>query len=138
MLHLPLIPASLAWLVMLAVAIANGAAREAWLTPRLGDTLARALSTLSGCALLATVALCFVLLRGRTTIPEAMWQTGVYWVVLVLAFEFLFGHYVAGHSWHYLLADYNLLQGRIWILVPLTVLLAPWVWLRLLQRTLWA
>jgi len=35
----------LAWLPMVAIAVANGAAREAWLLPRFGDSLARQIST---------------------------------------------------------------------------------------------
>jgi len=36
---------------------------------------------------------------------------------MTVAFEFLFGHYVMGHSWHRLLQDYDLHQGRVWVLV---------------------
>jgi len=43
----------LAWLPMTAIAAANGAAREAWLLPRLGDALARQISTVSLLVLLA-------------------------------------------------------------------------------------
>ena len=34
------------WFAMLVTASINGAVREAWLIPRLGDTLGRAISTL--------------------------------------------------------------------------------------------
>ena len=44
---------------------------------------------------------------------------------MTLAFEFLFFHYAAGKPWEVLLADYNVLQGRIWVLVPLTELFGP-------------
>jgi hypothetical protein len=42
-----------------------------------------------------------------------------------VAFEFLAGHYWFHASWSALFADYNLAQGRIWILVLVTTLLAP-------------
>jgi hypothetical protein len=53
---------------------------------------------------------------------------GLLWLVLTVAFEFLLGHYVSGATWETQLADYNLLRGRLWPLVLLTTLLAPWLW----------
>ena len=43
-----------------------------------------------------------------------------------MAFEFLFGR-VAGASWESLLANYDLSEGRLWPLVLVSVLLAPWL-----------
>ena len=56
---------------------------------------------------------------------------GVLWLALTVAFEFLFGHYIAGHPWARLLHDYNLIRGRLWILVLLWTALAPYVFHRL-------
>jgi hypothetical protein len=44
-----------------------------------------------------------------------------------MAFEFLFGHYVSGQSWSALLADYNILRGRLWSLIIVSVGLGPWL-----------
>ena len=55
------------------------------------------------------------------------WRIGGLWVVLVLAFEFLAGHYVFGTPWSELLADYNVLRGRIWPLVLVITAVAPYV-----------
>jgi len=38
---------------------------------------------------------------------------GLVWLAMTVAFEFLFGDYVAGHSWDRLLHDYNLFAGRL-------------------------
>jgi hypothetical protein len=39
------------------------------------------------------------------------------------------GHYAFGHAWETLLADYNLLRGRVWLLVLATTFVAPaWAW----------
>jgi hypothetical protein len=51
---------------------------------------------------------------------------GLLWVVLTLIFEFGFGRY-RGSSWPQLLEDYNLLKGRIWILIPLWLAIAPYI-----------
>ena len=53
------------------------------------------------------------------------WRAGILWLVLTLAFEFLAGHYLFEAPWEQLLADYNVVQGRIWILVPMATLVAP-------------
>jgi hypothetical protein len=53
------------------------------------------------------------------------WGVGAIWVLLILAFEFLAGHYLFHNSWSSLLADYNVFRGRIWPLVLITTLVAP-------------
>jgi succinate dehydrogenase/fumarate reductase cytochrome b subunit len=45
-------------------------------------------------------------------------------MLLTLLFEFSFGRY-QGQSWNAMLAEYNLLKGKLWALVPLWILLAP-------------
>ena len=44
---------------------------------------------------------------------------------LTIAFEFLGGHYLFGRPWDTLLADYNLSQGRIWIVVLVATAVGP-------------
>jgi hypothetical protein len=44
-----------------------------------------------------------------------------------VAFEFLFFHFVGGHSWSELLANYNIFAGRVWVVVLLWVAAAPYV-----------
>ena len=46
-------------------------------------------------------------------------------MVLALAFELLDGHYLFGNPWNQLLDDYDVLRGRIWILVLVTTAIAP-------------
>ena len=48
-------------------------------------------------------------------------------------FEFGFGHYVAGHSWSKLFADYSLLTGRVWLLFLAWVTVVPYVIWRLVD-----
>ena len=55
---------------------------------------------------------------------------GLIWLGLTVAFEFLFGRFVAGHSWIRLLQDYNILAGRVWSLLLLWVALAPYLFTR--------
>lgn len=117
--------AAAVWLLLLIVAFASATARVALLQPRLGERIAHQLGTLVVVALFAAVIWGTVrwvdpgLDRGRLV------ALGVAWAAATLLFEFGFGHWVAGHSWSRLFADYDLLAGRLWLLVLLTVLLGP-------------
>jgi hypothetical protein len=55
---------------------------------------------------------------------------GLSWLALTLAFEFALGRFVSGLSWRQMLAEYDLTAGRLWLLVPLWVALAPYVFYR--------
>jgi protein-S-isoprenylcysteine O-methyltransferase Ste14 len=53
--------------------------------------------------------------------------TGGIWLLLTIVFEFVFGHYVMGHPWSRLFRDYNLLKGRLWVLVLVWTAISPYV-----------
>jgi len=55
---------------------------------------------------------------------------GRFWAALTVAFEFLFFHYLGGHSWAALLANYNVRQGRVWVFVVLWLAVAPFLFFR--------
>ena len=120
----------LAWIPMIGIAVANGAFREAWLSPALGELRGRQVSTL----------LLLGLLAGYIGLVAKIWPPvssrnaaaiGAVWVVLTLAFEFAMGGLVSGLSWRQMLAEYDLASGRLWALVPLWVAVAPYVFFRL-------
>ena len=112
------------WLLMLIVASANGALRQAVLIPALGDAAGRAISTLSLAALIALLTWMTIRWIGPGTAAET-WMIGALWVSLTLACEFLAGHYLFGTPWNVLLEDYNVFRGRIWIRVLIVTALAP-------------
>lgn len=114
----------LVWFVLLAVAIANGAAREALIVPYAGDTAGRAISTVS-LALLILLLSWWTIGWIRPRSRADAWRVGGVWVALTLAFEFLGGHYLFGTPWTRLLEDYNVVRGRIWVLVLATTAAAP-------------
>ena len=112
------------WGLLLVLAVLNGGVRDTWLTPRLGDTAGRALSSV----LLSLLILLATWLTIRWIGPRTGGQAlglGALWLLLTLAFEFGAGRYAFGKSWSDLLADYDLSRGRIWILVLVVTLLAP-------------
>ena len=98
--------------------------REAVLLSRLGETAARAISTLLLSAIILIVA--SMTIGWISTRPQLdAWRIGILWLALTIAFEFLAGHYLFRVPWHRILADYNIVNGRIWILVLIVTLLAP-------------
>jgi hypothetical protein len=105
------------------LAVANGALRDLVLARFMSDTLARAASTVR----LVMIILAVANLTVAWILPSyrGVWQLGALWLALTIGLEILGGHYLFGTSWQKLAHDYNVLQGRIWILVPLVTLLAP-------------
>ncbi|MCU0588023.1 MAG: hypothetical protein MUF52_07680 [Syntrophobacteraceae bacterium] len=116
----------LAWVPMVAIAIINGALREATYGKRMSEPRAHQVSTLSGMVLFSVYIWGVTAAWPLRTSGQAV-TVGLLWLVLTLAFEFLFGHFVAGHSWKRLLQDYNILEGRVWVLIPIWVAVAPLV-----------
>lgn len=114
------------WLILLALAFANGAIRELWILPRSGELAAHTLSSVTLCLAILLLSWFAIAWIGPLS-SRHVWTIGGLWVVLTLAFEFLAGHYVFGNSWTRLLADYNIFRGRIWVLVVLTTAVAPFL-----------
>ena len=122
------------WIVFVIAAIFNGYFRNAFLQPRVGTQVGHIISTI--------ILVCFILLVtflffSNVKIPYTkadLLAVGAFWLVLTVLFEFVFGHYVVGHPWSTLLADYNILKGRIWSLVPLTTFIAPLLFGSILQK----
>lgn len=123
----------LAWLPMVAIAILNGILREQTYGKTLSESRAHQLSTITGIVLLGTYIWIVTSLLGFESFIQAV-IVGCLWLGLTIAFEFLFGHFVAKHSWTDLLADYNLLAGRLWPLVLIWVAIAPVLFYRFLNR----
>ena len=119
-----------AWLVMLLVAVGNGVARDLTYGRHLTELQAHQVSTATAILLLGAVVAGFVRLYPPASARHAL-GIGLLWLGLTVAFEFLFFHYAGGHSWAELLADHDLSQGRVWVLVLVWVALAPYVFFRL-------
>jgi hypothetical protein len=121
-----LLASLLAWMLILCLAVANGALREAVLIPSLGKSAGLVLSGVLLSLLILVVAYGFV----RMTRRDAGWQfvfVGVLWLSLTLAFEFGFGRWVQHKSWSDLLDAYTFRDGNLWPMVLLVTLVAPYL-----------
>jgi hypothetical protein len=116
-----------AWAIILPFMIANGIVRELVLKRAVNDSVAEALSALLGIAIIL-VATRFLLhpLAGKS-IPELV-RASVTLVLLTVAFEFGFGHYVDHKSWSEVLANYALWNGQLWPVVLAVLAGMPFVW----------
>lgn len=129
---MPFLKYFLAWFPMLLLAIANGALREFVFKKYMGEPAAHQLSTFS-LLLLFAIYIGFIMKRVPPVSAKQAILIGLFWLLLTLLFEFGFGRY-RGSSWEKLLADYNLLKGRLWILIPLWVAIAPYIFFKLRNK----
>ena len=122
--HAPLPTAFAAWLIILVLAVANGALREAVLLPWLGKPYALLASGILLMLCILVVAHVFVT-RRKPASPRECMGVGLFWLLLTVAFEFGFGRLAQGKSWAELLDAYTFRDGNLWPLVLLLLLLAP-------------
>ena len=120
----------LVWIILAVVAIANGIIRQATYGKLVAELTAHQISTIT--AIVASGAVVWTLHRFWPLESSTQaWTVGVCWLLLTITFEFGFGHFVAGLSWGRLLADYDLLAGRVWSLFLVWVLIMPVVFFKL-------
>ncbi|WP_019895949.1 hypothetical protein [Hydrogenovibrio halophilus] len=118
------------WFLLAIVATLNGVLRETIYGHHLSELAAHQIST--GTGILFTGLLVWKLnQRWPIESSKQAWRIGLIWLLATIAFEFGFGHYIAGHTWGKLLADYQLLDGRIWLLFLIWIAVMPYVFYRL-------
>ena len=113
------------WLIFSVAAILNGLFRNLFITPRVGEHAGHIISTIIFIIVILIGTYIFINSLKMDYSTTNLLLIGAFWLILTILFEFVFGHYVAGHPWSKLLADYNILKGRVWILVLLTTYIAP-------------
>lgn len=114
------------WPALAVIAIFNGSLRQFTYGRHMEELAAHQLSTVTG--ILLTGAAAWALNRAwPIDSAKAAWTIGACWLLMTVAFEFGFGHYIAGHSWSRLLADYKLLEGRVWSLFLVWIAVLPYV-----------
>ncbi|MBP7408661.1 MAG: hypothetical protein KA941_07890 [Flavobacteriales bacterium] len=117
--------AILIWLLFMVGAIANGALRVKAIIPFTGEAIGHIISTVFLCAIIIGITWWTVPWLAPSTGQQAL-TIGAAWLFMTLAFEFGVGYFIGHHSWSEMLADYNVLKGRVWVAVPIITFLAPW------------
>jgi hypothetical protein len=113
------------WLIFSVAAILNGLFRNSFITPRVGEHAGHIISTVIFIIVILIGTYIFINSLKMDYSTTNLLLIGAFWLILTILFEFVFGHYVAGYPWNKLLADYNILKGRVWILVLLTTFISP-------------
>lgn len=116
--------AVLLWSAIIPFAILNGLFRDSCLAKIVHARTARTLSGVS----LGLIVLGFAVATIGWLPPSGTavyLGVGALWVVLTIAFEFLFGRYVAKRTWTELLRPYRFEDGDVWPLVLVTIAFSP-------------
>ena len=114
----------LVWFLLAIVAITNGIIRQSTYGKSVSELAAHQISTVTAIVAFGVVVWS-VHRRWPIETPRQAWTIGLLWLLMTVAFELGFGHFVGGHSWPRLLADFNLLNGRVWAVFLVWVAVLP-------------
>jgi hypothetical protein len=120
----------LAWILMLVIAIANGALRQLTFARVMSEPHAHQLSTLIGSVCIGAF-IWFVIRTWPPTSGTRALFIGLSWALLTVVFETFMGLVLQHRSLPQVLHEYNLLAGRVWALFLIWLVVAPWVFFRL-------
>jgi hypothetical protein len=112
------------WLILIAAEILHGILRGIFLVPCVGEFRSGQIGVFTGSLIIMVIALVFVRWIGATRSSQLL-GIGALWLCLTLAFEFLFGYFVAGATWERLASDYNVPQGGLLPFGMVVLLMSP-------------
>ena len=116
----------LLWFVMLIIAICNGALRETTFGKVMPELRAHQLSTLIGGVFMGAF-IWLVIHEWPPSSSGAALTIGAVWLCLTISFECFMGLVLRKRPLAEVLAYYNLLAGRVWVLLLLWIMVAPWL-----------
>ncbi|MGK2860820.1 MAG: hypothetical protein ACSLE0_02740 [Chitinophagaceae bacterium] len=113
------------WLPMIVIAFANATLRQLVFVRYFNELRAHQLSTIT-LIILCTgyVGFVFPLLNIQSSKQALL--IGVMWLVLTILFEFSLGR-LTNKTWAYLLQDYDISTGHIWIVFLISLFLLPYL-----------
>lgn len=112
------------WFTLAVSAIVVAIFRNGILLLPFGEQIAHQLGTVLY-LIVQFIIIFFFIKKIKIKEVKTLLSIGLFWFVLTIIFEFVFGHYVMGHPWQTLFADYNLINGRLWVLVLINNIAAP-------------
>jgi hypothetical protein len=114
------------WLLIVVAAIINGLLRENLIAPVVGIEAALSISGITLSIVIFLFSLMSVPFIGSSETKTYL-CVGIYWGLLTLSFEFLFGHYVVGKSWVEIMQVFNIQKGDLFIVVLFVTAFSPWL-----------
>ncbi len=121
------------WLGLPFIGVLNGAIRELVYRDALGELFAHQLSSVTAVVLIS-VYVWNIAGRWKLSSSSEALAVGLIWLIQTVIFEFIFGHYVIGHSWARLFEDYNVFEGRFWSIVLFWTTMAPLIVYRVREQ----
>jgi len=113
----------LVWLLLIPIAVLNGALREVIIEPLIG-WYAQPVSGTILCFLIFVVC-CFFIPRLGNGNRSTYIVIGFIWVLLTIVFEFFLGLVIMGNNLSELLDAYNIMTGNLWVIVLLCTGFSP-------------
>jgi hypothetical protein len=101
-----------AWLLIMGAEFIHGVARATFLAPYVGDFRSRQIGVFTGSLLILLIA-SLTVRRIRADRTSLQMVAGSIWLVLTVAFELSFGHFILGLPWDRLAADYDIPRGGL-------------------------
>jgi hypothetical protein len=118
------------WLIFITAESMNGFLRETLLVPLWGGLRAHQVSFVIGSTLILAIATLLIPWLRISRLSQ-LFGVGSLWMVLTVGFEIVLGRLLIGYSWQRILADYNLLEGRLMLLGLILLIFAPLIATRL-------
>ncbi|WP_138380845.1 hypothetical protein [Luteithermobacter gelatinilyticus] len=115
------------WCILLGVAVINGILGQVLIERRFGEYVNHLYKSVVLMAATAGVAWFVMDRSGAAQWPVNALKTGVIWVLATVIFEVVFFRFIRKLPWTRLGLDYKLWEGRLWLVVLLVNLVAPYV-----------
>jgi len=115
------------WVILAVIAVANGTFGKFVVSRWLGDYGSHVYKSIV--VIVAVFAAGWFYARqtqGSGWVGAAL-GAGLLWLGMTVTFEFIAGHYLFGNPWESLFKDYRIWKGRLWSLVLLSDLAAPFL-----------
>lgn len=122
------------WFLLSLIAIVNGAIRNFLITPYVGEYAGHFISTITFIIFMFVVVWVY-LVKTKINSENILFKIGALWIGITIIFEFIFGYLVMGHTMEKLLNDYNIIKGRVWILVLFATFFSPIIVGKMLNRS---
>jgi len=115
----------LIWLSIIPLAILNGAFRETFLIPWIGEFYAQIISGIYLCLLIFLISFIFIPKIGKGG-EKTYLKIGVLWILLTIVFETILG-LVTGMNFSEIFKAYDVTTGNLWFFVVLFTGVVPWL-----------
>ncbi|MCC5828760.1 MAG: hypothetical protein JJU36_04875 [Phycisphaeraceae bacterium] len=112
------------WLVLLILMVLLAGIRQGLIEPALTELKAHQVGTVLAMLLAMIVVIAMSHWMGRA--PWLLrWRMGLIWVVMTVIFEIIMVRILMGRPWSVVMDQYRIDQGRLWLLLLATLLIAP-------------